>query len=321
MRAKPLKAPRVTVIVPVEPDGDPRPCLRALRRLDWPVSKLEVLVARGRQPSRQRNLSAKKARGRWLLFLDSDSEPRSDLLRRLLQAAAEFGAEAAGGPNVAPLAQAFWARAFSAVQGSYFGSMSSRARYAPVGTTRLSGEKELILCNLAVRRDAFEALGGFREDLYPNEENEFLNRFKGSGRKCVYVPGAQVIRPRRPGVPQFARQAYRYGRGRMLQIRANFHPADLANLIQLAGLALLFPLPALAERWPAFWALPASYTAAALASALGIAYRGGVQLAPAALILFPLRHFAYGLGLLSGIFAAAPSSGAGHPIVIEKVRP
>lgn len=320
MRATPLKAPRVTVIVPVEPGGNPGPCLKALRRLDWPASKLEILVALGRQPSRQRNLAAKKAKGRWLLFLDSDSEPKADLLRRLLRAAGEFGAAAAGGPNVAPQSQAFWTRAFSAVQESYLGSMSSRARYAPAGATRLSGEKELILCNLAVRRDAYEALGGFREDLYPNEENEFLNRLRDSGRKAVYVPWAQVIRPRRPGLPQFARQAYRYGRGRMLQIRANFHATDLVNLLPLAALILLPALPALAGRWPSLWALPALYAAATLASALGIAFRGGAGLAPAALLLFPLRHFAYGLGLMSGIFAVAPPRGPQFQIAVKKVR-
>ncbi len=60
--------------------------------------------------------------------------------------------------------------------------MASRARYRAVGGRRRCGEKELILCNLLLSRKVFLSNGGFREDLYPNEENEFLNRLLAGGR-------------------------------------------------------------------------------------------------------------------------------------------
>src|SRR5258708_6427737 len=124
MRSKAAKTPLISVIIPVEPEGSAGACIKALKALDWP--RLEILVARGRQPSRQRNLAARVAKGEWLLFLDSDSRPRPDLARRLHASALAFRAAGAGGPNLAPGDEPWLGRTFSAVLASYFGSMSAR---------------------------------------------------------------------------------------------------------------------------------------------------------------------------------------------------
>ncbi len=62
--------------MPCEPAGNPRSCLAALRALPKAERALlaEVWVARGLNPSRQRNLAAARAAAPWILFLDSDSQ-------------------------------------------------------------------------------------------------------------------------------------------------------------------------------------------------------------------------------------------------------
>jgi succinoglycan biosynthesis protein ExoA len=305
MRAKALNRPLVSVIVPVEPHGDASGCLKALKALDWPRARLEVLLVRGLQPSRQRNLAAARARGAWLLFLDSDSRPEPGLLKELLATAGRLKADAVGGPNLPPLGEALPQRAFSRALASYFGSMASRARYTAVGKERLSGEKELILCNLAMRRKPFLGLGGFREDLYPNEENEFLNRFQAAGHRVAYAPRAFVRRPRRASLAAFCGQAFRYGRGRMRQMRANFFAGDLVHLLPLLGVAYLAALPWSLRASRAFaWPL-AAYLAFDLATCFGLA---------------GLRHTAYGLGLWAGLFGAGKPGAAGK-ISLTKVKP
>ncbi len=62
------------------------------------------------------------------------------------------------------------------------------ARYASVGRSRESSEKELILCNLVARRDAMLELGGFNEALYPNEENALMDELQKRGGKLLYDP-------------------------------------------------------------------------------------------------------------------------------------
>ena len=289
----------LSVIIPCEPGGDPGACLDALRALGPQEKGLikEVLVAWGRHPSLQRNLAVLKARSPWVLFLDADSRVQPGALSALLAAASQPQVAAAGGPNLPLPNEPPLGLAFDRVLASFAGSMRSRARYAPVGRRRPCGEKELILCNLLVRREAFVAAGGFREDLYPNEENELFNRLQADGWELVYEPAAQVRRPRRDTVAAFVAQAFRYGRGRTQQMRRNFFPSDLVNLLPLA--------------LPLAWALVlASALHVSHAWALPLLYAAGCWLAmgmrvPSAFFL-ALRHHAYAAGLLTGFFQDAP---------------
>ena len=75
--------PIISIIIPVKPDGYVK-AIEAVKQLDYPVDKLEVLIAEGNQPSRQRNEAAKKASGEILYFLDDDSLPAPSNLKRLV---------------------------------------------------------------------------------------------------------------------------------------------------------------------------------------------------------------------------------------------
>jgi hypothetical protein len=298
---------RVSVVVPIEPGGDPGACLDALARLpagDKACLK-ELILAWGRNPSRQRNLAVASARGEFILFLDSDSRAQAGLVPALLDAIAGEATAAAGGPNLPLEDESPLGLRFDAVLGSYAGSMSSRARYRPIGHRRRGGEKELILCNLLMRRKAFLQAGGFREDLYPNEENELFNRLQSSGWNLVYEPKAWVRRPRRGSVAAFTAQSFRYGRGRARQMRKNFFPGDLLNLLPLA-LPLLW-LACLAAAACGLGARPAWLPALAYAAACLLA--SGLR--PSVALFLMLRHHAYAAGLLAGLAREAePNPGA-----------
>jgi hypothetical protein len=194
---------------------------------------------------------------------------------------------AAGGPNLPLLDEAPLGLAFDRVLASYAGSMSSRARYAQVGQRRDCGEKELILCNLLVNRQVFINAGGFREDLYPNEENELFNRLQSMGWRLVHEPAAVVRRPRRHSVSAFVVQAFRYGRG-----RSNFFASDLVNLLPLALLVAWAAVAYVAPHQPWALALPAVYGAACWVA---------MGLRPAPALFVALRHHAYAVGLLAGL--------------------
>lgn len=281
------------MVVPCEPGGDPGACLAALRGLPGPEKALirEVIVTWGRHPSRQRNLAVKACRAPWILFLDSDSRVQPGLVQGLLAAAKALDAVAAGGPNLPLEDEGPWGRLFDPVLASWAGSGASRARYSPVGATRLSGEKELILCNLLMRRDAFLASGGFREDLYPNEENELFNRLQAKGGRLAYVPQAQVRRPRRQSPGEFVHQAFRYGRGRAQQMRRNAFASDLVNLAPLGLLLGLLGAAVAGLRWPQAFYLVWAY--------LGLAWLSQ-ELRPSRALFLVLRHQAYAVGLLAG---------------------
>jgi len=96
------------------------------------------------------------------------------------------------------------------------------ARYAAVGKTRESSEKELILCNLIARRKAMLEFGGFNEALYPNEENALMDELQKGGGKLLYDPQMIVHRRPRHTLKAFAKMLLNYGRGRAEQFR--LHP-------------------------------------------------------------------------------------------------
>jgi len=178
--------PGVTVLIPTKPDQAEIQAVTAARAFDYPPDKLEILVARGRQPSVQRNTGLKAARGELIYFLDDDSVAPPGNLRRAVEHFRDPKVKIVGGPNLCPPDAPELEQVFALVLASWLAFGPSRARYASVGAVRESGEKELILCNLIARRDTMLELGGFNEALYPNEENALMDELQKRGDKLIY---------------------------------------------------------------------------------------------------------------------------------------
>ncbi|MFB3894813.1 MAG: glycosyltransferase family 2 protein [bacterium] len=206
-----------TVIVPVAPGGDVSKVTESIAKINYPAEKFEFLVAEGKQPSRQRNLAAQQAKGDIIYFLDNDSETTPEMFNKAAECYTDSKIVMVGGPNLTSPTDTDMQFAFGSALGSFFAHTSMAARYRPVGKVRVSGEKELILCNLSVRREIFIQSGGFDETLYPNEENEFMNRLQQMGYQLIYHPEVIIYRSRRKDIFDFFRQLMNYGRGRMEQ--------------------------------------------------------------------------------------------------------
>jgi len=202
----------------------------------------------------------------------------------------------------------------NSVLASWMGSFKVRSRYASIGSVRDTTEKELILCNMMVNRQTFITEGGFRTDLYPNEENEFLNRLLHKGYRLVYDPRAAVYRSRRKSLNAFCVQAFRYGRGRAQQMKV--YPC-LSDLIHLAPALFLFYLIALLSPWifgdacptqnflKSPWACIPFFLFVVLSVGTGVSvtswHRRFMDVFKVPILIF-LRHSFYGVGLVAGLF-------------------
>jgi succinoglycan biosynthesis protein ExoA len=313
--------PSVTVVIAARPDQTDIAAIPAARALDYPADKLEIILARGKQPSAQRNAAIKEARGDLIYFLDDDSVPELKNLRRIIGHFAELDVKMVGGPAICPADAPALEQVFALVLGSWLAFGPSRARYTPVGTVRETSEKELILCNLVARRQALLDLGGFNEKLYPNEENALMDELQARGGKLLY--DSQLIARRRPRrtLKAFAKMLMTYGRGRAEQFRETPTPGSALNFVPpLFVLYLLLLIPLLKWKGGLFlWPL-ILYLAAVLLQAAALTRTGKTRESFQTIPLITLTHILYGLGFWRGLFTTLrPKTPAAAEVKLEKL--
>jgi succinoglycan biosynthesis protein ExoA len=317
--------PNVTVLIAARPGQAQIQAVPASRALDYPSEKLQVIVARGRQPSAQRNAGMKAAAGELIYFLDDDSVPGPQNLKRAVRHFQDSTVQMVGGPNVCPEDAPPLEKIFAVVLSSWLAFGPSRARYSPFGALRETSEKELILCNLVARRAALLELGGFNEALYPNEENALMDELQKRGGKLLYDPDLAVARRPRSSLKAFARMLMTYGRGRAEQFRLhptfgsalNFvPPLFLLYVVVTAGVFLFVPGIARILLIPLGF-----YCLAVLGQAAVLAVKTPIARSVAAIPLIILTHLLYGFGFWRGLFTPlrAASSESAFPVELERV--
>ena len=316
--------PSVTVLIAARPGQAEIKAVTASRGLDYPADKLEIIVARGQQPSAQRNAALKAAGGELIYFLDDDSTPGPGNLRRALGHFADPQVQMVGGPNLCPPDAPPLEQVFALVLASRLAFGPSRARYAAVGQVRETSEKELILCNLLVRRQSMLDLGGFNEALYPNEENALMDELQRQGGKLIYDPQFVVYRRPRSSLKSFARMLMTYGRGRAEQFRLHPTLGSALNFVPPLFCLYLLALPFLVALTPVggLWLVPLLvYALALLAQAVALAARAALLQSLAAIPLIVLTHVLYGLGFWRGLFTPLRRPGQLPPgqVVLESV--
>jgi GT2 family glycosyltransferase len=175
-------APSLAVVVPATDDPPTlERCLAAIEAGDRPPD--EVVVQRepvGSGPAAARNLGSEKTNAEVLVFVDSDVEVGSEALSRIVhhfdedpELVAVFGAydDDPGDPGLT----------------SRYRNLLHHHVHAGA-----AGEAETFWAGLgAVRRDAFEAVGGFDENRYPRasvEDIELGMRLRREGSRTLLDP-------------------------------------------------------------------------------------------------------------------------------------
>ena len=320
------KLPSVSIIIPARPDQSEIKAVTASRALDYPAERLEIIVARGKHPSVQRNAALIAAQGDLVYFLDDDSVPEPKNLRRIIGHFSDPDVQMVGGPNLCPPDAPPLEQVFALVLGSWLAFGPSRARYTPVGSVRETSEKELILCNLVARRKTLLDLGGFDEQLYPNEENALMDQIQEQGGKLLY--NAQMVVHRRPrhSLKAFAKMLMTYGRGRAEQFRVNPTMGSALNFVPPLFVAFLLLLPFLflfapSQRTQALTLL-ALYVLSLLGQGLALSRTNSTRYSLAAASLIFMTHVLYGVGFWRGLLTKLKSTEErpATEVTLEKVK-
>ncbi len=295
----------ISVIIPVAPGSSERSAVRAVESANPGGRIAEILAVEGAHPSRQRNLAARMARGHFLYFIDHDSIVETNTVRNLLRTIRMTRSSAVGGPNVGIKGASRFGRLVDCVLASPIGSPLVYRRYSTTGTGAPARENNLILCNLMVEREVFLRIGGFDPRLYPNEENEFLNRLNAEGHPSYYTPDAAVRKARKYTLRSYISENFRYGRGRMEQIWVSPYLSDAAFLALPAAAFVVFtalPLHPFSRLLAAAYAVAVAISSALSARKMVVRGRLSVFLNTALIFLLILmRHASYGMGLIYGM--------------------
>jgi succinoglycan biosynthesis protein ExoA len=332
--------PLVSVLIAVRNDGDfLRRCLAALGTQDYPHDRLEVVIADGRSTDETPavigdfcaeapfrvlainnaclsaasgfNAALKLAEGTLIVLLGARAEPVGDFISESVRVLQRTGADVAGGV-VTGDAKGLQSEAVALALASPFGVGDAHYRYASQ-----SGFVDTLNYGM-YRRELFEELGDFDEELTNVEDDEFNYRLREAGKLLYLSPAIRCRYHVRPTLTSLARQYARYGfpKIRVLlkhprQMRPRqFAPAALVTALAIAALGSV----RFAAARRLLLLIAAAYGACSLLASVATARRSGWRYLPLLPFAFAGMHFGYGAASLLG------TARFGMPWLIQTLR-
>lgn len=200
----------------------------------------EILTLENGGPSRARNQGVERAHGELLAFFDSDCHLDPRCIEELALGLDRAEVASVGGSQRPPADQGSFGnevqRYFEAV-GFMTGYVQDGSEGAIVTTAHNPS------CNVLYRRDVFDRLGGFDEELWPGEDVDLDHRATRAGFCHRFNPRAVIYHYRPASPASLRRMFFSYGRAQMLLVRRygpfrKLHAAALLALLALPATVL-----------------------------------------------------------------------------------
>ncbi|MCM8778436.1 MAG: glycosyltransferase [Candidatus Omnitrophica bacterium] len=298
-------------------------CLKHCLQLDYPDYEILVLPDEGFSythpririiptgeitPPAKRNKVLGIASGELLAFIDDDAYPEKNWLKRGRDYFHESEIAAIGGPAITPQEDSLRQFASGLVYESFLVSDGFTYRYRP---EKIREVDDYPSCNFIVRREIFEALGGFKTNFWPGEDTFLcLEISKKFHKKILYVPEAIVYHHRRhlffPHLKQVSHYALHRGyfakRFPETSLRLSYFIPSLFFLILIfSGFMGLFyqPFKFLFLSFISFYLLVIFFFSIFKISPL----RKRCELFFLLFLGIILTHFIYGIYFLKGLFS------------------
>ena len=207
-------------------DGSKVPCKKVCdkyaNRLD-----LHYYYKDNSGPGQSRNYGAERAKGDYLLILDSDVVLPKGYIRAVSEELNREPADAFGGPDCAH-------ESFTDTQKAISYSMTS---FFTTGGIR-GGKKKLDKFyprsfNMGIRHDVYQELGGFSKMRF-GEDIDFSIRIFKAGKRCRLFPEAWVWHKRRTDFRKFWKQVYNSGIARINLYKKYPDSLKLVHLLPMA---------------------------------------------------------------------------------------
>jgi len=321
--------PFITIVLPCR-NEEPyiAACLDSILATTYPLDRMEVLVVEGMSEDGTRdvlasyvarhsvirvidnrrqitpaalNVGIRAATGEIIVRMDAHVVYPPEYIPRLIDALQSSDADNVGGIIVTlpgdntPMARAI-AVGLShpfAVGNAYFRIGLSAPRWVdsvPFG---------------CFRREVFDRVGLFDEELVRNEDEEFNLRLVKYGGRILLLPEVVSYYFARRRLRDLGRMYYQYGYFKPLVVRKADGVMTLRQVVPALFVAILAGSIALAPVLPVLGiavGVAAAYLATMTVCVLGAVRKHGWRCALALAAVFPVVHFSYGIGSLRGAF-------------------
>lgn len=328
--AENLESPAVSVIMPVRNEADfIERSLQAIFRQNYPHEFLEIIVADGesedstpaiierlrressipihtvKNPNKIApcglNLAVNKASGEIIVRVDGHCEIAPDYVANCVKYLQSGKTDCIGG-QIETIGETLTAQAIAYAMSSKFGVGGSAFR---CGSDQLREVDTVAFPGY--RRDVFERLGLFNEELIRNQDDEFNYRLRKSGGKILLAPEIKARYYSRSNFKSLWKQYFQYGywKIRVLQL----HPKQMSTRQFIPFIFVLCLLISIAASFffeSARWAsavIALSYLSANLIAGLISISRVKLRAVPLVNLSFAILHLAYGFGFLFGLAA------------------
>lgn len=219
-----MNYPKVSIIIPLKKSNEHlKKCIEHCLGLDYPdyeiiilpdgeeklaYPKTRVISTGAIGPSEKRDIGIKYAQGKILAFLDDDTFPAKDWLKKAIENFEEENVAAVGGPAITPESDSLRQRASGLVYSSLLASGGFTYRYIPKKKHQVDDYPS---CNFLIRKSIIEKLGGFGSKFWPGEDTKLcLHIAKDLNKKIIYDPEVLIYHHRRPLYKKHLKQVASY---------------------------------------------------------------------------------------------------------------
>ena len=245
------------------------------------------------------NAGIRHARGRYVAIMGAHNRYAPDYLCSSLKVLQETRADNVGGTMLC-VGQSRLQKAIAMAHHSGFavgGARWHNINYEGPADTVFGG---------VYRRDVFDRIGLFDEELVRNQDDEFNLRLVSAGGKIWHSRRIKSWYTPRSSLRDLFLQYLQYGYWKVRVIQKHKLPASVRHVVPGCFVLSLIAVPMVSLFWaPALWVLLALiglYSVCNITASLLTAARNGRVLVTVLPLVFATYHFGYGLGFLHGIW-------------------
>lgn len=324
--------PNVSIICPIRNEAKHiAKCLDSIIRQDFPKEKMEILVVDGMSDDGTRrivdeyatknqniilldnpkkivpsamNIGINKSKRDIIIWVDGHCYLETNFVRKCVEKLQSIeDIDCVGGP-ICSISNTFVAGGIAIAMSSPFGVGNTKFRYS---------KKEGYVDTLAFgayRREVFDKIGLYDEELVRNQDDEFNLRLVKAGGKILLSPEIKSYYFTRSSLKALWKQYFQYGFWKVRVIQKHKMPASWRHLIPGAFVLCLLGSFVLSFYMKTgllfFFGIFTVYLTSSFIISFFVSSKQGLKYFPLLPVVFAVLHFSYGIGFLMGLIKFFP---------------